>query len=80
MSLSNIDNASKKENDKKSRSMVATRAGVWCAKNIWYLFVNYTMQVLSGSGSPTEFILQWFFTTADWSISEYARAEKKSGE
>ena len=35
MSLSNIDNASKKENDKKSRSMVATRAGVWDMQKIF---------------------------------------------
>ena len=50
------------------------------AKNIWRLFVNYTIQVFTGSRSPTEFPQQWSFTRVVRLINLCIRAEKNSGE
>ena len=67
---------------KKAKGLLLLCACTRYAKNIWCFFVNYTMQVLTGSGSPTEFPKQWFLTrpVRVINISEYARAKKNSRE
>ena len=83
MSLFNIDDVSKKENDKKSKSMVATPAGVWDMQRIfgvylWTIPCRYWLIPDHWLNLPCRDSLQELST--DQYLSEYARAEKKSGE